>query len=34
MTAYYGVEGHPGITVGSLGFSALINAVCQWIADE
>jgi hypothetical protein len=34
MTAYYGIEGHPWITVGSAGFTALIDAACQWIEDE
>ena len=34
MTAYYGIEGHQGITVGSAEFTALIQATCQWIEDE
>jgi hypothetical protein len=34
MTAYYGIEGHPSITVGSVTATALIQAVCQWIEDE
>jgi hypothetical protein len=34
MTAYYGIEEHPGITVGSTAFTALIQAACQWIEDE
>jgi len=34
LTAYHGIECHPGITVGSTGFTALVEAVCQWIEDE
>jgi hypothetical protein len=34
MTAYYGIEGHPGITVGSAGFTTLVQGACQWIEDE
>jgi len=34
MTAYYGIEGHSTITVGSAEFGVLIQAVCQWIEAE
>ena len=34
MTAYYGVEPHPSITLGSSQATALIQAVCDWIEDQ
>lgn len=34
MTAYYGIEGHPSISLGSAGYITLVQAVCQWIEDQ
>jgi hypothetical protein len=34
MTAYYQVEPHPSITLGSSHATALIQAVCQWIETQ
>jgi hypothetical protein len=34
MTAYYRVEPHPSITLGSSQVTALIHAVCQWIENQ
>jgi len=34
MTAYYGVEWHPSISLNSGGYTTLIRAVCQWIENQ
>ena len=34
MTAYYGIEPHASITLGSSQVTALIQAVCQWIESQ
>jgi hypothetical protein len=34
MTAYYGVEGHPSISLNSAGYTTLIQAVSQWIDSQ
>ena len=34
MTAYYAIEPHSSITVGSSQATVLVGAVCQWIEDE
>lgn len=34
MTAYYGIEGHPSITLNSAGYLGLVDSVCDWLDTE
>lgn len=34
MTAYYGIEGHPSVTLNSAGYVGLVDSVCDWLDSE